>query len=342
MATESGTEFRFGIDIYVASDDEDISVQHLRVRRIENLEKCRKLKKLSIIASCVDEIKGLDANTQLEELELYQGLIREIRNISHLTALRVLDLSFNNIKRIENIESLVYLEKLYLSNNKISVIEGLENLRNLRVLELGSNKIRSLDAPCLQPLEQLEELWLGKNRIEDVGGDAFSQFHFPNLKQVSLQSNRLTEWNYLLFSQVAPNIENAYFGSNKLPDMTLEVLQAVNVNTMIELDISCNCLTQVPQFPRPLVRLEEIWLNDNQITTTESLTCLGRLFPNLRTIYIERNPVHKECPLDCRMTIMRSAPETLEQIDASRIPEHELRVIAESTAPGTVKPILKH
>jgi protein phosphatase 1 regulatory subunit 7 len=338
---DESTEFRFGIDIDVHTDDEEVSAHHMRVKRIENLEKCSRLKKLSIVASCVENVQGLERNLELEELEIYQGLIREIRNVDHLVHLRVLDLSFNQIRKIVNIESLVNLEKLYLSNNQISEIEGLGTLTRLRVLELGSNRIRSLDAPCLENLVMLEELWLGKNKISSLKGD-FSKYRFPQLKQLSLQSNRLTEWNPSLFSQVAPNIENAYFGSNQLPDMDADTMASLNHQTIQELDLSYNCLTVVPSFPLPLVHLQELWLNDNKIESTESLTQLCSTFPNLRTLYIERNPVQRSCPLDCKVTILKFAPPSLEQIDASRVPNHELSVEVHPSSESSFKSILKH
>jgi hypothetical protein len=41
QATLSGesTEFRFGLDVDVNTDDEEITCQHVRVKRIENLKK---------------------------------------------------------------------------------------------------------------------------------------------------------------------------------------------------------------------------------------------------------------------------------------------------------------
>ena len=187
----------------------------------------------------------------------------------------------------------------------------------------------------------MEELWLGKNKITSMTG-RFSEFTFPRLRQLSLQSNRLTEWNPLLFSHVAPNLENAYFGANQLSDMDSQVLEAVNPESIVELDLSYNCLTQVPLFPRPMHNMQELWLNDNKIDSVDSLKRLSVIFPNLRTIYIERNPVHRSCPLDCRNTILANAPETLEQIDATMIPKHEIRVEATAIDRSSTKPILKH
>jgi protein phosphatase 1 regulatory subunit 7 len=318
------SQVSIGIDIDVNSEDEEFVSQHYRIKKIENLERCRQLKKLAIIASCVDEITGLDHNPALEHLEIYQGLLKEIKCIEHLVNLRVLDLSFNEIRRIEGLDTLHRLEELYLSNNKITEISGLGNLRNLKVLELGSNRIKTVDVDCMRSLTELEELWLGKNKISNMGD--FTHLYFPKLEQLSLQSNRLTEWSGELFSHCARNLKNVYLGSNALPDPDPQVLNCLNPDVIEELDLSCNRLTKVPQFSRPMTSLTELWLNDNQIQTTEGLNMLNICYPNLRTIYIERNPVHAQCPLDCRNTILLSAPSTLEQIDATMIRSHQIRV----------------
>lgn len=333
------SEVVIGEDLEVNSEDEEFTSQHYRVKKIENLEKCINLKRVAIIASCVHEIKGLDNNTKLEELEIYQGLLREIKCINHLTHLRVLDLSFNKIKRIEGLENLVNLEKLYLSNNRISEISGLETLVNLKVLELGSNRIRSVKADCLRSLTNLEELWLGKNKISNMSD--FNNLSFPKLRQISLQSNRLTEWSQMLFSTCAPSLTNVYLGSNALPDIDAHTLGSLNPDTLEELDVSCNKMTSVPHFPQPMHHLTELWLNDNVIGTTDSFTGLGSIYPALKTIYIERNPVQSKCPLDCRNSILLHASPTLEQIDASMIPKRELKVHA-SPDSNVKKTILKH
>ena len=334
------SEVRLGVDIPVHSDDEEITSHHYRVRRIENLERCSKLKRLSIVASCVDEIKNLENNSQLQELEIYQGLVTQISSgVSHLINLKVLDLSFNDIRVIENLGPLVHLEKLFLSNNKISAIQGLETLTNLKVLELGSNKIRSLDAPCLMKLENLEELWLGKNKIASM--DDLIPCRFPKLRHLSLQSNRLSHWSPDIFSLVTPNLTHLYLGSNQLPDMNEPTARAFNPHALQELDLSSNLLTEIPRFPLPMEALEELWLNDNRITADELFSTLKNSFPNLRTIYIERNPVHTEFPLDCRRRIISNAPETLEQIDASMLTQKGPVISVESCA-GDVRSILRH
>ena len=333
------TEFRIGIDIEVNSDDEEVVCQHYRVRKIENLDRVKNLKKLAIVASCVDRIDGIDKNNQLEHFEIYQGLLRRIENISHLTNLRVVDLSFNKIKRIEGLSTLHQLEKLYLSNNRISLIENLDNLKNLKLLELGANRIRKINAPCLGNLTELKELWLGKNKIENMSD--LDGFEFPKLEQLSLQSNRLIHWSENLFSKVAPNLTNVYLGTNALTDPGLEVLSGLNPDTLEEFDVSCNRLTQVPLFPKRMHKLQELWLNDNLIDSSDSFERLREPVPGLTTIYLERNPVQKQCPLDYRKTLMENLPESIEQIDAVRVPTRELHVTSNPDTFPVKKSILK-
>ena len=99
-----------------------------------------------------------------------------------------LDLSFNLLKSVpETITTLPSLGTLYFVQNKISKISNLHNSgASLRSLELGGNRIRvsclsshthaytPLKLPESQTIENLdalvnlEELWLGKNKLSKI------------------------------------------------------------------------------------------------------------------------------------------------------------------------------
>lgn len=113
----------------------------------------RKLRKLCLVANCVEKIENLDTNVNLEHLEplgallkglelvrLYQNLLKKIDNISHLHQLTVLDLSFNKIRSMEPLASCHFpqLKQLYLSSNKITDVEGpsVAHLNALKCCEL--------------------------------------------------------------------------------------------------------------------------------------------------------------------------------------------------------------
>ncbi|CAE8622282.1 unnamed protein product, partial [Polarella glacialis] len=159
-----------------------------RIKKVENLEAVGpRLKKLCLIANCVEKIENLESNVNLEHLELYQNLLKKIENISHLKSLTVLDLSFNKIRGTAPLAACEFaqLQRLYLSSNKIDTIEGIFHLTSLRMLELGSNRIREIPSE-IGNLIHLEELWLGKNKI---GSMALPPM--PALRHLSLQNNRL-------------------------------------------------------------------------------------------------------------------------------------------------------
>ncbi len=108
-----------------------------------------------------------------------------------------LDLSYNLIKRIpEELEKhLTSLKTVFFVQNKISHIENLAGFAaTLRSLELGGNRIRVSDVDLtfslrtlsptvfqqiegLEALVNLEELWLGKNKITKLEvGSAIAKY----------------------------------------------------------------------------------------------------------------------------------------------------------------------
>ncbi|XP_028751546.1 protein phosphatase 1 regulatory inhibitor subunit PPP1R7 homolog [Neltuma alba] len=71
------------------------------------------------------------------------------------------------------------LKELSVSRNEVMKMEEIDHFHELQILELGSNKLRNLT--------NLQELWLGRNRIKAV-----NLCGLTCIKKISLQSNRLT------------------------------------------------------------------------------------------------------------------------------------------------------
>ena len=65
---------------------------------------------------------------------------------------------------------LLSLRTIDIANNKLKSIAGLKGLTQLVKVDLGANKIRVMDPDELSGLVNLEELWLGKNKIEKITG----------------------------------------------------------------------------------------------------------------------------------------------------------------------------
>ena len=49
-------------------------------------------------------------------------------------------------------------------------IYGISALTQLKKIDLGANRIRTIPAEEFSGLVNLQELWLGKNKIEKIGG----------------------------------------------------------------------------------------------------------------------------------------------------------------------------
>ena len=302
-----------------------------------------------LVANCVEKIENLESNTNLEHLEslrgswlyccftehtvckldgvhlarLYQNMVKKIENISHLHNLTVLDLSFNKIRSTEPLASCPFehLEKLYLSSNKITDVEGLFHFSRLTMLELGSNRIRSIPTQ-ISALVNLQELWLGKNKIADM-----SLPPLPALRHLSLQNNRLESWNATFFQNLA-GLTHLYLGHNNLPDLPEEFTLLIN---LVEVDLVRNAITKIKPMPE-LQKLEELWLNDNKIEDLAQTAHLAS-FPSLKTIYLERNPMqdlgNKEAEERYRDAILQAVPY-IQQLDAERL-NLELKVISDGT-----------
>ncbi|GAB5372259.1 hypothetical protein AAMO2058_001649600 [Amorphochlora amoebiformis] len=111
--------------------------------------------------------------------------IEDGRAIARMTQLRTLNLAFNHITDMSFVDSLTHLEILHISHNSIaSFSKGIP--RSLRVLTATSNRIKSLEN--LRGLTQLEDLWLQKNRIEDLREIRYLRT-LVNLKRLVLKPN---------------------------------------------------------------------------------------------------------------------------------------------------------
>jgi len=318
------TYYRLGIDYTLEENEEVIHVQCGRIKKLENLEVVGpRLKKLELVASCIEKIENLDTNVNLVHLELYQNLVKKIENIGHLTHLENLDLSFNKIRSCESLGAYTFdkLERLYLSSNKITDIEGVFQFKNVQMLEFGSNRVRAIP-PQLGELTLLTELWLGKNKIVSMALPPL-----PSLRKLSLQNNRLEAWEPTLF-QNAPGLTHLYFGHNNLPDLPDEL---VLLTELMELDLARNNITMIRPFPQ-LEKLEELWMNDCQITDIAEVRNLAA-FTGLRTIYLERNPFHElgnsESEARYKTEILAAAPHVT-QLDAVRL-NHTIQVITDGS-----------
>ncbi|KAK3006798.1 hypothetical protein RJ639_015759 [Escallonia herrerae] len=225
----------------------------------------------------VEPISRWAAISGLEELVLRDNQIRKIPDVSIFKRLLVFDVSYNEISTLNGLSAVSNtLKELYVSKNEVSKIEEIEHFHELQILELGSNRLRVMEN--MQSLTNLQELWLGRNRIREI-----NLCGLKCIKKISLQSNRLTTISGL---EECIAVEELYLSHNGISKM--EGLSTL-VNLRV-LDVSANKLTAVNGIEN-LNQLEDLWLNDNQISSLEGLSeAVAGSREKLTTIYLEHNP----------------------------------------------------
>lgn len=241
----------------------------------------------------------------LEELDLYDNRIKTLGDaLDDKQHLRILDLSFNLLRAVPTeLLKIPGLQVLYFVQNKITRIEHLAHLgASLRSLELGSNRIRAIEN--LDALVNLEELWLGKNKITKLQGLE----KLAKLRLLSIQSNRITKIEGL---ENLVNLEEFYISHNGL-----EKLEGLENNVKLTtLDVGNNQISVIENLSHLKV-LQEFWASYNKIADINHLDQQLGENPALDTVYLEGNPAHLQDKVGYRRKVMIALPN-LKQIDAT-------------------------
>ena len=188
---------------------------------------------------------------------------------------------------------------------------GLRNLVHLKKIDLGANRLRVMDPDELANLVNLEELWLGKNKIEKIQGLG----NLKKLRRLDVQSNRLEVIEGLTTQN--DTLEELYLAHNGITVEGASTPTGLQLTfpKLSVLDLCRNRLTNASPFAH-LTSLDELWLSGNKIATFADVACLSTLGQSLDTIYLEYNPLQED-PL-YRKKIAELLP-SLSQIDANLI-----------------------
>lgn len=155
----------------------------------------------------------------------------------------------------------------------------------------------------------MTELWLGKNKISKLEGlDTL-----VNLKSLSIQSNRIVTLEGL---DRLHALEELYISHNGLTRIGTGL--AANKRLKI-LDIASNQIEDLGGI-EGLTNLEELWANNNKISLNSFNSISPEIsklsMPNLKTIYLEGNPLQSDMGVNYRRKIALACPQVL-QIDAT-------------------------
>lgn len=270
----------FDGDYDIIMNSETLSLNHYKIKVIQNLEQFTNLRKLSLIDNMIDKIKGIESWRLLEELSLEKNKITKIEGIHHLQYLKKLDLGCNKIWVIENLESLESLTQLSLEDNEIDSLSGLDCLHNLMELYIGNN--------CFANIKQVWLLKaLPKLIILDISGNEmwrdenYRIYVIFNLKKklkvldgLSIDNSEIQKSNEIL--------------SGRLTDEILESRSTnMNLVSLKELDISSwklrdfDDMFDESKFPN----LRELNISNNNLITLKGFGYL----PKLKILTISAN-----------------------------------------------------
>lgn len=178
----------------------------------------------------------------------------------------------------------------------------------------------------MESLIGLEELWLAQNKITELkvcmssegdhpSGPAIAQTlqnlaPLPNLRILSIQSNRLTEIKGLESLQT---LEELHIADNLLTELSgLDQNKALRV-----MDISRNRIRRLSNI-KHLSHIEEFWASSNLLDSFDEIETELADMKDLNTVYFEGNPLQTNNAVTYRNKIRLRLPQ-IQQIDASKL-----------------------
>ena len=226
--------------------------------------------------------------SNLKLLDLSGNSITDINEnlLKGLSSLVELDLSKNKLKGIpESIQFLSYLEVLRVSNNQLlSIPDGLGALTRLKKLYLNENSLQFLPPNLFSRMVGLEEIYLYKNRLENICDNKSSIFdNMKHLKFLDIHSNYLTIFN--IFTEM-PILDSLLLSYNQI-----QYIKGLDkCYNITNLDLNNNKITEFPSDILKLKKLTTLNLQNNDLNSIPNT--LG-LMNNLVRLNIEGNPLKR-------------------------------------------------
>ncbi|KAK8543205.1 hypothetical protein V6N13_136264 [Hibiscus sabdariffa] len=173
---------------------------------------------------------------------------------------------------------------LDLTSFQLHDLDSVELPSNLTELDLTANRLSKLD-PRIENLINLRKLSFRQNLIDDAAIDPISR------------------WESLSGLEVSSTLKELYVSKN-------EVTKMEEINHLHELQILELGSNRLRDW-----RLEDLWLNDNQIESLENIAeAVSGSREKLTTIYLENNPCAKSPNYQATL---RQMFHNIEQIDSN-------------------------
>ena len=226
--------------------------------------------------------------SNLKLLDMSGNNISEIDGnlLKGLSSLVELDFSKNKIKYIPNsIQYLAFLEVLRFSNNQLLEIpEELGALTRLKKLFLNENSLQFLPKNIFSKMIGLEEIYLYKNRLENICDSYSSIFdNMKHLKFLDMHSNYLTIFN--IFTEM-PILDSLLLSYNQIQ----QVNGLDKCYNLTNLDINNN---KISEFPPDILKLKKLTTLNLQNNDLNGIPNTLGLMNNLVRLNIEGNPLKR-------------------------------------------------
>jgi len=195
-----------------------------------------------------------------------------------------LNLKNKNVKSIKYLSLLSNLSKklinsIDLSNNNITKISGdaLIGYDNLESIYLGKNRINSMS--WINAISHIKSLDVSKNNITRISAEFLN---LVNVEYLNLSDNQISRLNNLNEMQ---NLKYLFLSKNKIR----YIYGLTQLKSLICLDLSSNSIFKIENL-KGLISLEYLNLNNNEIFLFENIQYLT----SLKTLWIKNNMIQNQ------------------------------------------------
>ena len=251
---------------------------------------------LELIILSDNNLTQIESNTfsslnNLKTLSLSHNQLTSIdrislQNISHNGFQIEFELDFNTLFNYNDLElldlsldlfilnGLSRLEFLWLDYNQLTMLQrfSFDGLYNLKELYLNNNKISEIQPFTFKDLINLKHLWLHDNQLKQIQPNTFSNLN--NLFELSLLNNKLNVINTSVTFEALNNLKILSLSNNsfnRIIDYTETDLDFKRFDKSIKVILKLKRSNVLVY----LNKLEQLFLNDNQLVTIYSNTLNG-------------------------------------------------------------------
>uniref|UniRef100_A0A7S1HYF6 U2A'/phosphoprotein 32 family A C-terminal domain-containing protein n=1 Tax=Eutreptiella gymnastica TaxID=73025 RepID=A0A7S1HYF6_9EUGL len=247
----------------------ELSLVDKGIRKIQNLNKLKKLRKLNLGDNEISKIEGLEFCGKIEELNIENNQIIKIECLDNLLHLRKLDIGKNKISSFEGLERLPHLSQLSVEDNEVTSLAGLSKLQNLLELYVGNNRLADVkEVNHLRAVPRLIILDMSGNPLcKDKEYRLYSIYHLKKLKVldgVSIDGHESAK-------------AKETFTGKMTPELLLEkVGPTVDWGAIVELSLS-SCGIKELSLLEGFTGLLHLKLDHNLLPSISGLQCLSTL-----------------------------------------------------------------